>query len=125
MNSLAQFFQKEDLVYLATLNPHLFNLTDEEVDKAIANLESLGCEREEVKEIIYENPFYLEITEEDFKELINSLSRLNLLDYGELFISNPHLLRVAPTDLAYSINEFKSIGLDEDAIIDKLQNGEY
>lgn len=118
-------FTENEINELIKISPDLKEISEEEIKSKIDILLNIGCDANEIKNIIISNPFYLNRMDKDINNLINKLYSLNIKNLDILFDSNPFLLNKD----VFEINEFISNkikdGMNIFDIIDIIENDSY
>lgn len=105
-------------------NPEIIELTEKEIKEKEIILETIGCKKNQIRNIISSNPFYLVRDNKEVLELIKLLYSYNFSSLNILFDSNPLILNLETYEIENYINERKKEEKLED-IIDELDNNPY
>lgn len=115
----------EELKNMYLENPVLSYLNDLEISNNILVLKQIGCNEQEIKNILITNPFYLNRSISDLEKLIKKLYSIGLTNLNLLFDANPFFLN---KDL-FEIEEFIYLkikeGLSLEAIVDLIDSNPY
>lgn len=105
-------------------NHEIKELTEKEIEEKEIILETIGCKKNQIRNIISSNPFYLTKDNKEILELIKLLYNYNFNSLNILFDSNPYILNLETYEIENYINERKKEEKLED-IIDDLDSNPY
>lgn len=118
-------FNDDELKEMVNINRELVNITDEDIDNHILFLEELGCKQRHIKNILISNPFYLNRSLEELKDLIKYLNGLGFTYLNLLFDSNPELLNKDVFEIEEFINKKKNDGISLEDIVDLIDSNPF
>lgn len=118
-------FNDDELKEMVNINRELVNITDEDIDNHILFLEELGCKQRHIKNILISNPFYLNRSLEELKDLIKYLNGLGFTYLNLLFDSNPEFLNKDVFEIEEFINKKKNDGISLEDIVDLIDSNPF
>lgn len=125
MRELYNFDISEDTIKsMLEQTPEITELTEKEVKEKEIILETIGCKKNQIRNIISSNPFYLIRDNKEILELIKLLYKYKFNSLNILFDSNPYILNLETYEIENYINERKKEEQLED-IIDDLESNPY
>lgn len=104
--------------------PEIKEITEKEIKEKEIILETIGCKKNQIRNIISSNPFYLTIDNKEILKLIKLLYKYNFNSLNILFDSNPYILNLEAYEIENYINKRKKEENIED-IIDDLEDNPY
>ena len=104
------------------INP---DLTNEEVMEKKEILLSIGCNDQELINIIGSNAMFISRTKEEIIELIEYLKKLGFTYLNLLFDSNPYILNLEPFEINSYIKTRLSKRQSLEDIVDDLDSNPY
>lgn len=105
--------------------PNIKELSNEDILNNIKLLEYIGCDKRHIKNILVANPFYLDRTLDDIKNLISKLLEIGITNINLLIDSNPFLLNKDAYEIDEYINTEKSKGKILEDIVDEFETNPY
>lgn len=102
--------------------PNLINLSKSEIENKVNILESIGCNKKHIKNIIISNPFYLDKITEDILKLIKRLKELGFDTLNILFDSNPYILNLDIYEIDNYVDSETRQGKSVEQIVDNLSS---
>ena len=124
MDSLIRYgFTIEEIKILMDTNEEISSVSDNHVSDIIKLLESINCDKNEIKNILICNPFCLSNSIKSLKKTIIIISSILLNEFGFiylnlLFSNNPYILNMSDKELEKLYNKKKEDGLTKEEIID-------
>ena len=118
-------FSDEQLNDMLELCSSIKDLTDLEINTAIEILRKIDCSENQIKNILYANPFYLDRCDDDVLNLIKKLKALNISSINLLFEANPFLLNKDDFEIDEYLEKEKNKGKTIDEIIEELELNPY
>lgn len=115
---------EETIKSMLELVPEITELTEKEIKEKEIILKTIGCKKNQIRNIISSNPFYLTNDNKEILELIKLLYNYNFSSLNILFDSNPYILNLETYEIENYINERKKEEKLED-IIEKLESNPY
>ena len=99
---------------------NIINLPDEHISSMINLLEKNKCNKENIKNILICNPFFITKNLVDSKTLIKALKDFGFSNLNLLFDSNPYILNLNSTKLKKLLDELINKNLTKKEIIDYI-----
>ena len=119
MDSLIRYgFTIEEIKILMDTNEDISSVSDNHVSDIIKLLESINCDKDEIKNILICNPFCLSNSIKSLNKLIDKLNELGFIYLNLLFSNNPYILNMSDKELEKLYNKKKDDGLTKEEIID-------
>ena len=115
---------EETIKSMLELVPEIKEITEKEIKEKEIILKTIGCKKNQIRNIISSNPFYLTNDNKEILELIKLLYNYNFSSLNILFDSNPYILNLETYEIENYINERKKEEKLED-IIEKLESNPY
>lgn len=119
MDYLIRFgFSIDDIKNMMDTNIYIGNVSDSMIKQLITLLEKCSCSREQIRDILLCNPFYLSQGINNVKEIIEFLKKFGFKNLNQLFSLNPYLLNLGYSEILVVIDDLKKKNLNEKEIID-------
>ena len=119
----------EDLIDLEISLKELDSIKDQidlynekDFNKNIKLLKEIGCNRDEIKNIVISNPLITKRSYEDIYKLIDYMINIGFTYLNLLFSSYPYFLNKDKFEIEEFIEEKIKMGLDIDEIVDMIDS---
>lgn len=107
------------------LVPNIKDMSINDVREKEILLKNIGCNREQVVNIISSNAMFLDRTNGELERLIDKLNNLGFTSLNILFDSNPYILNLEP----FEIDNYIAVRLNKGElfgdIIDEIESNTY
>lgn len=107
------------------INPELKELSNNEILEKKIILRKIGCNDDQLLNIISSNPIFLSRTNGEIIKLIDYLRKLGFNHTNILFDANPYILNLEPFEIDNYINDRINNGELFEDIIDDLDSNPY
>lgn len=111
---------ENDLKNMVDSNSEILDLDEAEVIKKIEYLKCIGCNEDQIKNILIGNPWYLSRVLSDVSTTIQKLKELGLEAIHLMIESNPLLLNMDSFEIIDFIERKTKEGYELDNIIDMI-----
>lgn len=123
MEELLSYFEPEEIVELIKIDENIKEIDSNEVKNLISFLKKTHIKDETIKETIYRNPYLLERTDEELKELFKKLFSINIKDLDDLVMRNPEILSAEPFEIEDFLIAKRKEGYKIEDILDMIREG--
>ena len=122
MDELIRYgFSIEEIQNMMDNNMMINSIKDTDVSSLLKLLESIGCSRNQIKNITITNPFYFSQNISFVKELLMILKEMGFSSLPILLDENPYLLNLSHEDLLQIVKKMRKDGIQEVEILDRIQ----
>ena len=126
MNCLIEFgLSDKDLKMILSQGLDSCSISDDNVNNKINVLKYIDCTFEHIRNIIVNNPFFLEMLDGDVLELIRYFKKLGLRNINLLFNDNPYLLNKEVFEIRDYVNTKIKAGITLSDIVYEIENNPY
>ncbi len=120
MDTLIRYgFTIEEIKIMMDTNSLIDDINEKNINSIINILESVNCNKFEIKNILICNPFCITNNITDINNLINKLKNIGIGELNILFCTNPYILNISDKELEKLYNDKKKI-LNKEEIIDYI-----
>jgi len=121
MDVLIRFgFSIEEIKNMMDTNIWIDRINDQSLQNLITILEKINCTKQQIKNILIANPFYLNMEKEKVLDLLSVLKEMQFSNLNLLFDSNPFLINLTKEEFTNLVKKKSSEGLTLEEIKDYI-----
>lgn len=111
---------EDEILDMVKVNDHISEMSSEDIYDYIYTLIDIGCNQEQIHNIIIANPFYFSRDLDDVRKFLRRFMSFDGVKYLDVLAENPWLLNKEAFEIEDYIEENKNTGLNDKEILERF-----
>lgn len=111
---------EDEILDMVKVNDHISEMSSEDIYDYIYTLIDIGCNQEQIYNIIIANPFYFSRDLDDVRKFLRRFMSFDGVKYLDVLVKNPWLLNKEAFEIEDYIEENKNTGLNDKEILERF-----